>query len=148
MPSKNAPDDLISEGFSPEEFGEDASSWSAYAQAVLDEQSIVVLSRVGAANYASTDVVLAMHVKLAERYLASAELWLRRMNNVETDVVLGGGPDNKANHFQRFQTNHQTYLNKAKAEIAALPAVQFTPMDATSKPSFGGVVTSTFEVLP
>jgi len=144
MVSLNTPAELLQEGFVPDQFGEDSAGWPIFAQALLDEQNLIVLERVGATNYASADAGIKNRIKRAERFLASAELWLRRMNKQESDVVLDGS-DNKGQGFLRFKTNHESYMKKAQAEFAAVPAVKATAVEVSSGPAMGIVSTSHFE---
>jgi len=145
--SKNIPQDLSNESFSPAQFGVDVGGWDAFAQALLDEKAVEVEALVGAATFNDADAAVALHVKQAERYLACAELWLRRMNQIDDDVAMDGQSTGDKN-FQRFKTHHDTYIKKANAALAALPKPMTTPSESTVAPAFSGVATSHFEANP
>jgi len=143
--SKATPDELKAEQFNAVQFGvEDGAVWDAYLQALLDEQAFVVKERVGAAVYDSTDAVVINRIKRTERFLAAAELWLRRMNQIESDVTVSG-EDTKNQGFTRYKTNYKSYYDKARAELAALPSASAMPTEASSAPAFGAVLTSHFQ---
>ena len=141
--SKATIDELKAEQFNAAQFGMDeGSTWDNYLQALLDEQAFVVQERVGAAVYASSDAVVVNRIKRTERFLAAAELWLRRMNQIESDVSVSG-ESNRAD-FQRYENNYKSYYAKARAELAALPSASAIPTEASSVPALGVAVTSHF----
>jgi len=144
MSTKNTPDELLNEGFAPEQFGENSTTWETYAQALLDEVTLVVQQRAGDTNYASADLIIAGHVKRAERFLACAELWMRRMNRESAETLIGN-QDQKAIGFTRFRTFAADYRAMAESELAQLPAATSAATSPSSAPGFGAVLSSPFE---
>lgn len=149
--SKATPADLLAENFVPSDFGiktDPVTDWEDYAQPLLDEQAMLVEERVGTATYNSADPLIANHVSRAERFMAASELWCRRMNQVESDTVLGGeDPHTTGTGYKRYKLNAESYATKASAEIAALPSATVAQKEVTSAPAFGSVNTTHFRTL-
>ncbi len=90
MATKATPQDIMDLGFAAEQFGVATADFSAYLQAVLDEQEALLSDRVTAAAVATA--TLLTHVKRAEKCMAGAEMMQRRINrlsgNVDADTAL------------------------------------------------------------
>lgn len=147
MASKNTPGDLLNSGFSPEQFGKAAATWFAYAQALLDEQSLLVLDRVGTLHYVLSDTdAKGLQVKLSERYMACAILCSRRINRLESALAQSRQSDQMTNLIAELRNNQRNYTRMAEGMLATLDA---TPRgEATlSAPAFGAVRSSHFAAV-
>jgi len=144
MASKNTPQQLLDEGFTPEQFGHDASSWAAYATALLAEQFILVQSRVSAsALNAVIGTPEALHVQLAERYLSCAILAARRINKLESALAQSRQSDQMTSLITELRNNQRNYTRMAEESLAAIAATSRS--EATSAaPAFGSVNSSHF----
>ncbi|WP_167631565.1 hypothetical protein [Mariprofundus ferrooxydans] len=143
MNSRNKASDLINEGFSPEQFGRTTADWNAYGMALLEQTAVAVAERTGTlAN--SNDAAVVRHLTLAERYLACAALWQRRINRMEADTVIGGDGNALPMAIQQFRANKQAYEADAEREFAAIAGATSQPKEASSGPAFGAVVSSHF----
>jgi len=140
--SKNSPQELLDEGFAPEQFGKDDITWPTYGQAVLDEQNQIVKDRT-TSNYASTDAGIQNHIKRAERFLAVSELWDRRAARVDAESSVG--QDNQQAELTRFARNADKATQKAKHEFAQIPTVAATSDSASSAAAFGAETSSHFK---
>ncbi len=133
--SKNTPQELRDEGFAPEQFGKDASTWDGFAQPILDEANQTVQERTGT-QYGSTDANIANHIKRAERFFAVAELWDIRASRVDAESSVG--QDHNPAESRHFARNAERALSKANYELSLIPSAAA----AASAPAFG-VETST-----
>jgi len=140
--SKNTPQELLDEGFAPEQFGQDATTWPIYAQAVLDEQNQIAQDRT-ATQYTSTDAGIQNHIKRAERFLTVSELWDRRAARVDAESSVG--QDNQQAELTRFARNAEKATQKAEHEFAQIPTVTSTSDSASSAAAFGAETSSHFK---
>ena len=139
--SLNTPQELLDEGFTPEQFGQSSSAWAAYAQPLLDEINQNIQQRAGV-QYASTDAGIQNHIKRAERFAAAAELWDRRMNRDEAESSIG--QEINKDQTNRFTQAAAQYRSKAKYELAQIPAITSAAASATSAPAVGAIASSHF----
>ncbi len=129
---KNTAAEVRAEGFSYQQFGyPDDAGFDTDIDKLLNEQALIVEARVGATAWAAASDVTAAHVKRAERFLACAELWSRRINRLESETVIGGESD-KSRGITEFRKNQQNYLAMSDKEYASVDA---TP--AAAAPSSG-----------
>jgi len=146
MATKNGPDDLLAEGFSAEQFGAAATAdWSTYGQALLDRITETVKERAGATQYASSDPVVAMHVKSAELYLACAQLCRRRVNRIDNSASSGHEDSAVAALLREIRASKAQYEADAEREFAAIPSATAASDSSTSTPGFGAVTSSPFD---
>jgi len=145
--SKNTPQELLDEGFTPEQLGKNASTWDAYAKQLLDEQSLIVQSRVSSLTYNATDgTPEALHVQLAERYLACAILASRRINKLESALAQSRQTDQMTSLITELRNNQRNYTRMAEESLAAVAAMSRSE-STSSAPSFGSVCSSHFGVV-
>lgn len=134
MTTKATPQDIKDLGFVSEEFGS-PPDFTAYIQAILDEQEALLSDRVSAAAIANS--ALATYVKRAEKCLAAAELLQRRVNrlagNVDTDT---------ASMLSQLKKARQDYLDEADRIIPRL--VSGSVSDGTDA-AFGSTASSHFD---
>ena len=145
MASKNAPADLLAEGFAAEQFGPPAATWADYAQALLDKVTETVQERVGATNYALTSGPVFEHVKAAELSLACAILVRRRINRIDTTASAAHEDVAVAALLRELRANRLQYEADAEREFAAIPAATSTSESTSSGPAFGAALSSHFE---
>lgn len=135
--------DITNEGFTSSQFALDVASWAGFIDPLLAETALLVEARVGTAVYASVDATVQMHIARAERFLACADLWLRRANRLDSNTA-ASGDDNKGRDFERFAHFRKQYLQQYEAEIAALPASVAKPTEISSAPAIGSLASSHF----
>ena len=139
MPSKNTPDELLNEGFSPEQFGKTAGDWGAYAQPLLDEVTITVNERVGDTVYASAAPKVANNVMLAERYMACARLCSRRVNRLESSLAQSRQSESLSSLLDEIRKNQRNYESMVEKTLGKLSAVSVA-REPTSGPASGVLV--------
>jgi len=144
--SINTPQQLLDEGFNPEQFGKNAADWDAYAQALLDEQTLLVQSRVGTVVYAaSAGTEQALQVMLAERYMACAILASRRINKLESALAQSRQTDQMTSLITELRNNQRNYTRMAEEALAAVSATSRSE-STSSAPAFGAALSSHFGV--
>jgi hypothetical protein len=132
--TKATPQDIKDLGFVTEEFGSPAD-FTAYIQAVLDEQEALLSDRVGAAAMSVSS--LATNIKRAEKCLAAAELLQLRINRLAGNV-----DSDTAGLISQLGKSRQNYLDEAEKIIPRLVAGSVSDgTDAT----FGSTVSSHFD---
>jgi hypothetical protein len=111
MAGKAAPQDVVDEGFRPEQFGAVQGWLSDYLPAVLLAAELWARDALGDAAYDAADpnaatVALkyaASQIKRAEVYHASATLWRRRAKVVDSNAVAGLNGFEAANRSRYFE---------------------------------------------
>lgn len=115
MATKTTPQEIIDLGFVCEQFGVASASFTAWLQAVLDEQEALLSDRVTAATVATAS--LLTHVKRAEKCMAGAELMQRRINRISGNVDA-----DSAIIIAQLKKARQDYLDEAERIIPRLLA--------------------------
>ena len=143
MAAINGPQDLLAEGFQPEQFGQTSQGWGAYAQALLDEQTLVLRDRVGDIVYGDQTEPTLTRLTLAERYLACAVLCSRRINRLESSLAASRQSDAMTRLVSEIRANQRNYERMVEEQMARLAA---TPRQETpdSAPAFGMATSSHF----
>jgi hypothetical protein len=117
----------------------DDLSFEQFVDAVIAEQALILEGRVGGAAYTATTGPTKDYVKLAEKFLAAAELVQRRIN-----IILG----NAQGAGQELDTSNERkqrsdYLSQA--EIWITKAAQGVTADPSADIAVATVLTSRFE---
>lgn len=141
--SKNNPQELIDAGFSPEQFGKDATVWAAFAQPLLDEANQIVQERTGT-QYTSADANIINHIKRAERFLAAADLCQRRINRIDASSSVSRDDISVAQLLAEIRNSKKQYEADAERELAGIPAATSTSAATSSAPAFGSENSSHF----
>jgi hypothetical protein len=71
-------------------FKKDETSFPAFLTGIINEQSLLLQARIGAANYAVSASPMKDYAKLAEKCLVAAELCQRRINILLANVTGAG----------------------------------------------------------
>jgi len=116
----------------------DETAFTALITAVISDKSLELQGRIGTTAYDDATVPRATYVKLAEKYLAAAEMVQRRINIVlGTRGGTGDPPDTRSEQQQR-----KDYLDQAEVWIAKV--AQSVTTDPSADFACGALVTSHF----
>jgi hypothetical protein len=77
--AKIIPQELRDAGFTAEMFGQTDTSFDQWLSSLIDEQSSLLLARLGTSTYNSAAVPAATYVRHTEKSLCISELWSRRI---------------------------------------------------------------------
>lgn len=130
--------DIIDLNFVPEMFGKTSSTFPAFIDAVITEQSKLLEGRVGTSNYGLTTSPSKEYIVRAELCLTAAEMIQRRMNRILGNVVGTGN----ALDINMEKSQRQDYLDEADMLIEKIAAGITTDSDNFAS---GVLETSHFE---
>jgi len=127
---KATPQDLTDIGFAAQQFGGPADfgveSAGGFLYDILLAVGLEVRARAGATIYDAatsdaaedSDQLNFYRLRDAEKYLAAAVLWQRRIARLDADTMIGRSADGKADLLREYRLNRANYLTDADMKLA------------------------------